>query len=118
MLLRRLELLLGGRVLSQAEITRLTQSFSVRRYSAGEVITHHGTSEDYLAVLTKGHVSVYPSPGGDPHASRTGNDAAILVLPGSIFGEENLRETTAMHSIRLAVTDTDCWSSTELTFSK
>jgi ABC-type dipeptide/oligopeptide/nickel transport system permease component len=101
------ELLLEGRVLSHSEVSRLTQSLSVRRYAAGDLITHQGTSEGFLAVLTEGQVAVQSSPVSRAQPSNESGDPAILLLPGSILGEEMFLEGAPSVSTRLAVSDAE-----------
>jgi ABC-type dipeptide/oligopeptide/nickel transport system permease component len=71
------------------------------------VITHLGTSEGFLAVLTKGQVAVHVSSANRSQASYEGGDPTILLLPGRIIGEEMFLEGAPSDNTMLAATDAE-----------
>lgn len=106
---RRLDRLVGGRLLSRSGINRLTRRLRVRRYAAGETILNKGVHGDFMGLVAKGQVAIHvpPEKGSSGQLDRV--SPTVLLLPGGTFGEAMLLDGRPCASLLRAVTDTELY---------
>lgn len=106
---RRLAQVLGGALLSNSGIARLTQRLAARQYAAGETVVHQGVRADFMGVVAKGQLAVYSPPGPDSLPAWDRDNPTVLLLPGSTFGEAMLVDGRPSGSTLRAITDVEIW---------
>ena len=106
---RRLELLVGGIRLSKSGISRLARYLDTEQFAAGEVILQHGERGDFMGLVGAGQVAVYNTP---EDAALTLPDDSVLALilqPGSTFGEAMLLDGRPCGSTLAALSGTELY---------
>jgi|GEM_PF-1994056 len=106
---RRLELLVGGTRLSRSGISRLARYLGTQRFPAGAVILQHGVRGDFLGLVGAGQVAVYDPPEDEFLTVPNSGEQALLLQPGSTFGEAMLLDGRPCASILCAVSDTEIY---------
>jgi tetratricopeptide (TPR) repeat protein len=94
---QRLGRMAGQWDLEAADIHRLTQRMQTSTYAPGEVILPRGVHGDCLGLVIRGQVAVHV---GERGATRL----AIILLPGSTFGEMMLARGDASNAALQALT--------------
>jgi dipeptidyl aminopeptidase/acylaminoacyl peptidase len=105
----RLEQLVGGALLTEAGIARLSQRLVARHYDAGELIIKQGVRGDFMGVVVSGQVVVY-SPRDDSPRAPDQDKPSVLLFPGSTFGEAMLIDGRPSGSLLRAGADTQVYT--------
>ncbi len=106
---RRLELLVGGIRLSRSGISRLARYLGSQQFSAGDVILQYGERGDFMGLVGTGQVAVYDPPEDESPALLDDSALALLLQPGSTFGEAMLLDGRPCGSTLCAVSDIDLY---------
>ena len=105
-LTRRLELLVGGIRLSKSGISRLARYLGSQQFAAGDVILQYGERGDFMGLVGTGQVAVYDPPEEESLAFPDAGALALLLQPGSTFGEAMLLDGRPCGSTLCAMSDT------------
>jgi tetratricopeptide (TPR) repeat protein len=88
---------LGCLGLRAADVHRLARGMHRCVYHPGEIIVPRGAKTDCLGIVVRGQVAVHIG-------SRTAPRLAVVLLPGSTFGEATLAESHPSHATLQALT--------------
>lgn len=88
--------------LGPSDTHHLTQQMHIHSYGPGEIVLPRGAQADCLGLLVRGQVAVHI---GQHRAART----AVILLPGSTFGEAMLLEGRPSHTTLQALTRCEIW---------
>jgi CRP-like cAMP-binding protein len=106
---RRLELLVGGIRLSRSGISRLARYLDTEHFAAGEVILNYGERGNFMGLVGAGQVAVY-DPTEEASLTLPDDSALALILqPGSTFGEAMLLDGRPCGSTLAALSGTQLY---------